>query len=358
MSQELALTTAQTAEIEKRTTAWQAFGKQVALNEIAIQHSVTKRLATIVMPTDVKLLSEYDTAKSILSKLYNDTEEAIKKDTKITDDWKKRRRLPLADIEAFMAKFDESLLRLKQADAAVKQTEAAKAAELGSFRTAKTLEFIEFKASCDKLVNDTVTNLYTRAINAPDVTNISDGIMLSMKARLADFNFMLPIMLSIEVSPLPELLLEIVKDYEPAYYTRYYHMLLEQKFATFTHDKQHPTESIVQAGYEAQEKAINIEETKSLQVLTATISTATATPIIQDHKALKQTYALDMPNTPTTHIAIDKAFIELNGYFNITRIKDLYNLKQEQKAAYICAEKSADPRLSITGITFKIVDKL
>lgn len=350
-------TTDNTELVTKKATAWQAFGHKAALNEIAIAHNVGVALNNYTLPTDPEKLQQYDAERAVLRKLLSDTEDEIKKDTYITDAWKKRRREPLVLIEGFIANYEAALLPLKQKAKAVQGAADAKGMALMRLQTAYIKQYAELVATATQTVNEKIADLYIRAISKPEIEAITPEMMAWMSGQLDENSFKLNPITS--ANPDEQAIIdEVFGQYNPQGYVDMYHEQLLHKFATFAHDKKFAKESIDQTKYETQIQAQEVEADKELAVAAGSLSSMVDAPLGATHKALKEVYELAMTEEANSMIAIDKAFIVLDGYNKMSRIKSLFNITMKQKAEYIGKCKSGDNGLSIQGINFKKVEKL
>lgn len=368
MSQQLATTTdpiqviaSLPAPERNRAIGWANIGAKLWENEVTIANKVKTTIDAAPLPTDITQLAEYDKIRAALSKTAN----GIADERTSTDAWqkleayKKRRTATEGELKTHLAEYDAALLPLKQKQAAIDKAAQEKADALRRFRTSATIQYNEFVATCNNMVANKVAELFERAIKNPETKSIDGPTMDKMKALYNVASFPLPFDAATEPDEEKRaILIDVFSAHTPEQYVNAYHTALELKFIDFANANAHSVEALAQNSYETEQTVQQVQEQETMSNVGAMMAASVSSEVEVYHKPLKEVYEIDMPDNAATMVAIDSAFIALDGYNKMGRVKSLWNISMQQKAAFIAKCKCDDNALKVTGMVFKMVPKI
>lgn len=352
----------QNAEVLNKSSVWAENGRAMTKNKIAIENEVRIKLEGLTVPTDITKLAEYDEERKGLRAWYAAMVDKRKVDTDKLNTYISSRMAPEKEIDAFLKKYDDALLEIKKTAATIKAAEEKAAAEKADTRAKFEALLNEHKVRNEELIQTTILDYYKRALEHPETNEITEPMMAKMAFNFGKgevFNIIPPADMNEEQKAIWN---EVTEGYSVAPYLTRYITLINDKFKHFSDDKKNATEAIAQATFESEQV---VEKAKDEAELNNVMSAATAMAVSSDslttpHKALKKSFAVVMSETPTaTELQeIDKAFLFVNGYTSMTRIKDMWKLTMLQKAAFIGKCKTDDNNLVVGNVEFKEVEKL
>ena len=333
-------------------TQWQNMGSQFRKEELLLSivpQSLKKRYP---LPQDASKIPEYESGLKDLKEQLADVSGRRKTQTSMLDAYIKRRMTPEKEIEVYIAEYSAGLLQIKKDEHAriEKAANEAKYKEtvLANYRT-------EFNQFCQKIETDITTtshDLFVRALNAGRHVELTDKLLDTMVKQI-DF---------VPVVPYDGIFDDDRKSlwaiYDADFYRNKFRDTLKDKFVNFADALKAKTEAINHSEYETTEGLNKVAETAAIQQIEVQMSTMETVPVEIAFNPLKEVWVIEMEATPELMVKIDTAFLLMKGYQNVTRVKDLWKITQDQKAAYLCKCKKDDIKLQFEGITFTKKDKL
>lgn len=353
--------------IKQKQEAWGKMGVVVHNTESALNVKVDDLLSLIVFPGAISDIPEAEQQLKGLKKDLGEIDENVKKITARFNEVATRLRAPGKRLEDAIKTFEQDLIKLKKEQERIlaqAQERINQATKLRKFLADQKADIeAEYKTVILKKVNAS----YEYALN-----NISaDGLpefLGKVKDSLTDKNFLrdfpdypTPLLNGSERAAIAE---QVWKIDPPSKWVELFHKELAAKYVDFEVALKNKEKALALSAQQSEAAAQNINLAKQQAEIGARMDTYKA-PIASDltpsyGKALKRSYALDMPETVESVLAIMAAFAaNLAACMQHTgRITKWLAFTPAQAGAALAKLKTEDNNFAPQGITFKEVDKL
>lgn len=354
-------------EIAKKENAWRVMGNNVAITKLELSEMKDKALVKIKdVPSDTKKIVEYE---AVLKEVKADKNAVIEKRKIITAKFDKVTALLMTfekEFDPAIQVYETGLLAVKKTKADADKVVQAKADEVKRVReqiaNSITSQYADFKS---KIVS-TVAKYYEQCLNR-DITEANlPATMMNMKSYLTKTNFTLAVPTctvtymqpSEVVATWNELIL--VNPTTPESFVTEYHEALVKWFEFYAIALKNKEDSIKLAKETAATALTNIDDKKADDEIAAKLSAIATTAVVEDGgRKLKQVYELNMEENELNAIQIIAAFsANWHKAKEHLRVKKWFNLSVSQMGDTLVAMKNKGEIISITGIEFKLIDKL
>lgn len=270
--------------------------------------------------------------------------------------------------------YEQAIIKLKNEKSLADSLQANKDAELKKIKETFLVHINNTKASHEQVIIDYVTNRYAYALkHAKDASTIvveSNDMPLSeylMKCqcskKVSDFAITQPIFTPKYATP--EQINQIWNECESVYLDGKlmqgkFEGDLKDKFKYFSvafKDTERAIAHSEKVANEAKEQATANAEQMNVGAKLATNATVMNTA--PETKALKVKYEIDMESSKQNAMLIMSAFASnLDKCENEVRVKDWMKLDISQMGSALAALKNKDEKFEVTGINFKVTQKL
>lgn len=356
----------QLTPLEERQKQWVNFANLVGQVEPKLKEKQEQVLAIMSdIPTDVTKIVGYEENLATIKNILNSTVSERKKLTSIFDRISERLMLPEKEIIAKKSEYESALISVKQQKAKNDALLAAHEAELKSIKEKCANAIIEAKSGFEQEIISRVSRCLEHCLKLKLTQKAVDELMPKMKAALDNYNFSavkpsipLVYVLQAEVDEIwGKIPKPVVSDLIKSYHNR-----LAEKFE-FYETYLSNAEAALQLEQSAAANDIKKAEEEQSAAKVATKLEALSTPnmvnVEPQGKSLKQKYALDMEENLDNVMIIATAFLSnISACKEKIRVKNLFNLSIGQMGECLVNLKNEDDKFSVTGIKFKIVDKL
>lgn len=369
------------AILQKKQAAWSNFATESHLALTSLQTKAAKTVALLSTPlTVIEQIAESEATLAEAKKEAN----AIKADrlviTKKLEPFLERMMAPEKQLIAAIQAYESAIIALKKKKQEAQALVQAKEEYIRGIKEAMIKHVNDTNASYEKAINNQVTKAYEfaliNAINAETIqVKFDEGkkkaetttfhlYMEACKVKFKEEYFLIglpPMELKYDMTleRLDAMFFEIEKK-QPSEYILEYKRALSARFEYFSIAFQNKKQALTAAKKEQEEKAAQIaKEAATNNAVAALISMAIPLEDGPKEKALKQTYAVDMEDTQEAAMRIVIAFVA-NQAMTVPEIgvKSWMNLSVKQMAAALASVKNKDNAFSVSGINFKVVDKL
>ena len=364
MSQELVVVNEQ--ELATKKNAWSNFGAGVYTTEIEIQNMAIKAKADIVHPTKIGDIPEAEVKLKALKSAMSEITEKRKKVTTVITDLSKRLMEPEKSLEEPIKALEASMISVKKAEEAIQKAKQDKAEEgkriIEFFKNAVT----QFDANCKTIINDKINKAYEYALGDGDVKPIQkDSYLEKVCATINESTFPMPNVSgrkavfhsAEEVNALQAEHFKVDRDEYVALFANE----IETKFFDFEVAFNNKEHALAEAKKQKEQRDQEIADERLAQQTSNKIESVAETPIevTVATKALKKSYAIDMPETVETALAIQAAFISnLKLCLPKVRVTKWFDFKVSQAGDALAKVKCDDNNFQPSGIIFKEVEKL
>jgi len=363
MSTELAVVDQEVLATKK--ASWSKFGEAVYTTEIDITNKAIVAKSKLVLPTKIE---EVPDAEALLKHL--------KSEKKVIEDTRKNVTSKLTDFSARLMEpeksMDEPIKALETAIIGVKKVEEAKRqAQLDKSEEAKRIvEFLKnavasFDANCKSIINNKIAEKYRIALEERNIQpEQKDAYLEECCAEVNESTFPIP---KIDRKPIHNSVEEfeaLKKEHfviDRDEYVRMFANEIEAKFFDYAVAFSNKAVALKQAEDEKAKKAQEIADAQQHQAVANKLESVAQAVTVDTPmtKALKKSYAIDMPETIESALLIQAAFVSnLQSCLPKMRVTKWFDLKVSQCGDALAKLKCDDNNFQPSGINFKEVDKL
>jgi len=360
-------------EIQRKSNAFASYAVESHNLLASLQTEAAKVIATLSdLPTEISQIAEAEaTLKQSKAKQKEVAASRLAQTSKL-DKFFENFMIPEKSIAAAIPEYEKAIIKLKNDKATADQLEANKIAELKRLKESFLTHVNNSKATHESMIADYVANRFAYALkHAKDSETIivdgkdmplSDYVMKCQCAKkLSDFEITMPQSISQHHSPV-EIWNEVIAgnvyldgklmlgkfegDVKEKF--KYFSIALKDKEKALAHNESQANEAKEQAANQAEQMNIGAK-------LSVTASVLDNGPAI---KPLNQKFKIDMESNEKNALTIMVAFAT-----NIDKVRgkvkaDWMKLSVAQMGAALEAVKNEDNNFNVSGITFKIIQKL
>lgn len=361
--------------IKQKQQAWAGFAVLSHNTLLEIENKAAIQIAELSeYPTEINQISEAEAKLKNCKAQLKEIEEKRKSVTSKLDPWTEKMMAPEKQLKAAISSYEPIIINLKRAKQTQDDLEANKTKEFNSLIETFKIHINNSKLAHEQTILSSVVKCYEYGLNnyKDGSIKVGDEILTyeqyvnkcKWSKTAKDFTITQP-------SYVPKLItLEQVNEvWINASSSNVYmdgKLLagkfsgdMEEKFKYFEIALKDKEKAIETAKQQAASEQIAKEKETANQNIGASL-VANAVPMNNEPatKALKETYAIDMPDDQQSALLIIAAFgANINKCASKVRGSWL-NLSVKQMGEKLSAIKTEDNALEITGIVFKKVDKL
>lgn len=356
----------QLTQAESKRAAWGQLGVNIFNKDLEFQARAQASIAKLIIPSSIEEVAQ---AEAILKEVKAEG-VALKNDrlaiTRPVDTRIAQLTIPEKSFDEPTKKVEQAIIVLKKAEEARKQQEYKRLDELKQCREYLTTIRNNAESKFKQTNIDKVAAVYSHALGKGDISAdmVTDYIKFAVGRRDAvefDCEF-------------PKNTYQLVKDeefkamcqelliFDSKRFINEYENQLKEKFSDYAVALKNKAQALANAEKEKKEKEAAIESEKNNANIAAKLESV-ATPVdavlSTTTKALKQSYAIDMPETVESMIAIMTAFTaHINLCMPKLNVSKWFSFTPSQAGAALAKVKGDDESFKPAGITFKVVDKL
>lgn len=363
---------------EQVSAAWAKMGLAMRESDMRLQAMAQAIIAKIKIPTTIAELPEAEKLLTELRSMYNNMVEERKKTTSILDGaidhlMKSEKTVEISPrlIAPAIKPLTDAMVALKKQAEIEKNKVQWRNDELKQVKEQIATLISNHDAACKTKIIDIVDKAYSFALGNGDikVEEVDNYISRCMKRDTcseATFKIIAPswqfkYVSHEEIHELWEHAVMSVRS--PMDYRQDLFDAFKSKFEFYNIAVKNKEASLKQAAEEkeAAEAAIKKQasEAETANKLNA-ISNVHNPEIVNEHKALKKTYAIDMvgENWNDATIVMTAFVANLEKCKEEIRVKNIWNLSIAQMGVALSAIKNKDESFAFTGLKFKIMEKL
>jgi hypothetical protein len=351
--------------LQKRQTAWAGLGQLVYTTELQLQAIAQQAILSSTIPQTIEQVSESELKIKALKKVQNDLIDRRKSITSKFD--AKTQDLMKAEksIDEPIKQLTDACITLKSAEAKRMKIEMDKQNEINTIKDKINSSLVSLEATYKSKIELAVNKCFESALvdknlNPSEIGNYIDEILSKVKDE--HFKITIP---TIESKILTESeILEIANNLiakfrKPSDFVLMYANAINDKFAFYEiayNDKE--TAITKNKELESQKlKAIEKEKVNK-EVASKLESLAVDVTVQPTLKKLKESYEVDLDETLPNAMLIISAFVaNYDDCIKKIRVKP-FNLSVGQMAKAIADLKSENNDFEVTGIKFRLIEKL
>lgn len=363
------LTQEEQALVDQKAESWKGLGRNSAIAELEIKENVKNLIARIKMPENINDVPVAESTYKNLRSEYLRIEEDTKKVTSILDKICDRYRSHLKSSQPKLKEFYDKIVSIKNNHEAEEAKKGEKEKEITKVKEYLSNQVNAFDAKCKSDITKLVSDYYTYALSSvglPKYNTVGkiNEYISKIKEKITIMNFVYnPAILKGLVHVTEEMYAGLLEDVEILTdYVALFQSELDKKFAFYENDRQNAEKAIELSKKEAADKeAAILEEQKNKDIAAKLHATAEQTPevVVPGLKALKKTFAIDMPENMENAMTILAAFIaNKQSCEPKLKLKNAYNLSINNMIKALEAMKNEDEAFDVSGLVWKEVSKL
>lgn len=264
--------------------------------------------------------------------------------------------------------YEDALLSVKKQKASNDAAIAARSAEIARVRETLVNSISTQQSAFEAKIVECVSRSFEHCLRSSLTLEQVNELMPKMKDGLSAKHFILTqpqiqlaYLLQAEVDEIWNELCGKMPTV-PNVYIEKYHSSLKDKFDFYEVSLKNAQAAIDLDKQVAADNLAKIAAQQKDAEIAAKLEAVSVPHVIDETpqgKALKQVYALDMEESEASAIAIITAFsVNWKAASQKVRVKKWFNLSVSQMADCLVALKNDDEKFSVTGINFKLVEKL
>jgi len=357
--------------LEQKQANWSKFAVEVHQTEMRLQAVKESLIAKIKeAPIDTTKIESYEVTLKDFKAGKAQLSEDRKALTNKLDKLKERLMIPEKELEGPQKDYETTLLSTKQAKRTADEVIIAKSAELARVKEFFANSIAQQHADFEILIINKAAKAYEHALTKKLSTEQLKDVWPTITTLLTVADFITKQLPVSVVYMKPE---EITAIYEgihqknaktPSEYVEKYQSLLKEKFEFYEIALKNSEASLELEKKNQAEALTNVANEAADAVVAAKLE-AISNPetvigyVVNGGKALKQVYKLDMEETQQNAIAIIAAFAaNWSTVKDELGVKKWFNLSVKQMADGLVSLKNKDNRFEVSGIKFKLEDKL
>ena len=352
--------------------AWAGYAAESHNKLQELQTEAARLIATLSdLPTDIKQIAEAEaTLKQSKAKQKEISASRLAQTSKL-DKFFENLMAPEKSVLAVIPAYEQAIIKLKNDKAAIDNLQANKDTEAKRIKETFIIHINNKKAEFETRIADIVNNQYTYALNnakSESIINVNgadialeDYINKCMGVKkTSDFVIIQPpvtnnyqtdtnaIWASMETTYLDGKLIQGKFEGDVKDKFKYFSIAIKNKERAIANSEKVANEAKEQAVIQAEQQNIGAKLSVNATVMNQEPTT----------KALKEKFELDMPASQESALLIIAAFVA-NIQKTSSKVKASWmKLSVEQMGSAIVAVKNDDNNFMVSGINFKIVQKL
>jgi len=360
-------------EVTKKQNAFASYAVESHNLLSSLQTEAAKVIATLSdLPTDISQITDAEaTLKASKAELKAISSKRLAQTSKL-DKFFENFMAPEKSISATIPAYEQAIIKLKNDKSTADQLEANKVAELKRLKESFLVHVNNSKANFESMIADYIANRFAYALKyAKDADTIvvegkdmklSDYLMkCQCSKKLSDFEIRIPVASSTNYDVTTvwrdtvfdnvyldgKLMLgKFEGDLKDKF--KYFGIALKDKEKALAHNENQANEAKEQAATQAEQMNVGAK-------LSVTASVLDNGPTV---KPLNEKFEIDMPSSEKNAITIMVAFTT-----NIDKVRskvkaDWMKLSVAQMGAALAAVKNDDNNFTVSGINFKVIQKL
>jgi hypothetical protein len=363
-TQELSLPEVSVEVAQQKRTAWGELGVKIANADLQLQARAQQAIAKLFTPTKIE---EVVKAEALLKEIKAEAlaiQNSRKEITNPVNNRMSELMLPEKSFDEPLKKVEQAIISLKKSEQERQQKENQRLQELKNCREWLTTTRNNADAAFKNLNIDKVGKVYAHALGAGDISldMVPEYIKFAIGRRtIAEFDYEFPKNTYQLVKPeeFQAMCTELLV-FDASIYLADYENQLKAKFSDYAVALKNKEQALALSKQEAEKKTAEIQSQTQNANVAAKIESVAVTPVVSvATKALKQSYAIDMPETVESVIAIMTAFTaHIDKCLPKLNVNKWFAFTPAQAGAAIAKVKTEDENFNPAGITFKTVDKL
>lgn len=350
---------------ERRRASWGGLGVEIYHNELLLQVKKQAIQAKLIKPETTAQIAAAEAQLAV-----------VKREGKLLDDERKiitnkfdppiaRLMQPYKDLQAAIAQNELDIIKAKQKEKEELKTKENKEKELRDIAAKTRIYVADMHSAYLKAQLKLLTEAYENALAKEIPIDRLPTYITNVCARLTPENRATPRpKYTAQYNTEQEIEAEITKNFEPWTAQQYidgFKIDIQNKFTDWELALKNKPQAAQINKDEALTTIAAIEDEKEKLTLITKIGSASS-PLMSEEpagKALKEVYKLTEPQTMEEADAIINAYIVHRNLCCVHMRKIIpVNFGVKQMIAALEGIKNADNKFEVTGLTFKLIDKL
>lgn len=361
-------------EVIARQTAFSSY----ALESYNVLESLKKRAVHVIVklsntPTKIDdILEAEKTLKECKAEINSIKSDRLAQTSKL-DKFFENFMNPEKQSLAALPGYEQAIIKLKNEKATFDQLEKNKADELKRLKESFLVHVNNKKADFERTITDYITNRFAYALkNAKDESKIlveGNEMLLTdyiakCKESKTETNFIINMLSCTSTHHNTATVWNKTvlgnEFIDGKLMKAQFDILLQDKFKYFSISLKDKERALAHSEAQANEtKELAIKNAEQLNVGAKLATNSTVLNSTPNTKALKVKYEIDMESSKQNAMLIMSVFASnLDKCENEVRVKDWFKLSIEQMGSALSALKNKDEKFEVTGIKFKVTQKL